>query len=94
MTETEREDIALFLAANPQAGDVIKGSGGCRKFRFARSGKGKSGGYRIVTWYGGGDIPVFLLTVFAKGQQANLSQSECNALTKLAKTLRASLKEN
>ena len=37
------------------------------------------------------DVPVFLLTVFAKGQKANLSDKECNALAKLTGTLRASL---
>lgn len=83
MTETEQTDIVDFLAADPQAGDVIKGTGGCRKFRFAKAGKGKSGGYRVVTWYGGGDIPVFLLTVFAKGRQANLTPQERNSLAKL-----------
>jgi hypothetical protein len=40
------------------------------------------------------DVPVFLLTVFAKGQKANLSDKECNALAKLTGTLRASLGSN
>jgi hypothetical protein len=48
----------------------------------------------VITWFGGGDIPVFLLTVFAKGQKANLSAKECNALAKLTGTLRASLFQN
>jgi hypothetical protein len=56
-----------------------------------RTEKGKSSGYRIITWFGGGDIPVFLLSVFAKGQKANLSDKECNALAKLTGMLRASL---
>jgi hypothetical protein len=45
----------------------------------------------VITWFGGGDIPLFLLTVFAKGQKANLSSRECNALAMLTGTLRASL---
>jgi hypothetical protein len=48
----------------------------------------------VITWFGGGDIPVFLLSVFAKGQKANLSKRECNALAKLTGTLRASLGSN
>jgi hypothetical protein len=91
MTDEERERAVLFLAENPEAGDLIKESGGCRKVRVAKGGRGKSAGYRVITWFGGGDIPVFLLTVFAKGQKANLSDNECNALGKLTATLRASL---
>jgi hypothetical protein len=89
--ERERERVVLFLAENPEAGDILKASGGCRKIRIAKAGRGKSAGYRVITWFGGGDIPVFLLSVFAKGQQANLSDEECNVLAKLTATLRASL---
>ena len=53
--------------------------------RFAGRGKGKSGGYRVVTYYAGSDIPVFLLAVLSKGERANLSKAEQNALrTELA----------
>jgi hypothetical protein len=48
----------------------------------------------VITWFGGGDIPLFLLTVFAKGQKANLSKKERNALSKLSGTLRTSLRGN
>jgi len=94
MSETECENTVTFIAANPQAGDVMKGTGGCRKVRIAKEREGKSGGYRVITWFGGGDIPVFLLTVFAKGRKANLSDKERNALAKLAGTLKASLGTN
>lgn len=94
MTQDERERVVLFLAENPDAGDVIKESGGCRKIRIAKEGRGKSSGYRVITWFGGRDVPVFLLSVFAKGQKANLSDKECNALAKLTATLRASLGRN
>jgi len=94
MSEAERERAVLLLAENPESGDLIQGTGGCRKIRIAKEGKGKSSGYRVITWFGGGDIPVFLLSVFAKGQKANLSDAECNALAKLTRTLRASLGSN
>jgi hypothetical protein len=80
LTDDEREAIVLHLAANPDAGDVMAGTGGARKLRFAGRGKGKSGGYRIITFYADADIPVFLLDVFSKGTQANLSKAERNAL--------------
>jgi len=42
--EAEREQFINFIAANPEAGDLIRGSGGCRKVRWATTGTGKSGG--------------------------------------------------
>ena len=91
MTEQERQLAVLTLAEKPTAGDIMKGTGGCRKVRIAKEDAGKSGGYRVITYFGGADIPVFLLTVFAKGQRANLSKAERNALGKLTGTLKASL---
>src|SRR6266480_901908 len=80
LTEKERLSIVDFLALNPDAGDEIKGTGGARKIRFAGKGKGKSGGYRVISFYGGDDIPVFLLNVFAKNEKTDLSQAERNEL--------------
>jgi hypothetical protein len=87
MTDDERRAIVDRIAENPIAGDVMPGTGGCRKVRSARRGKGRSGGYRVITAYGGSDIPVFLLTVFAKGEKANLTKAECNELKKLTKAI-------
>lgn len=78
--EDERERIALTLARDPLAGDVIKGTGGARKVGFAGRGKGKSSGYRVITYYGGADLPLFLLNVFSKGERADLSQADRNDL--------------
>jgi hypothetical protein len=82
ISDQEREEIINFIAGNPLAGDEISGTGGARKVRFARPGKGKSGGYRIITFFSGQNIPVFLLTVFAKNEKANISQADKNALLK------------
>lgn len=80
LSRAERESIVAFLSGNPTAGDLIPGSGGARKVRFAGRGKGKSGGYRVITYFGGVDIPVFLLNIFAKGDRVNLSKAEVNEL--------------
>lgn len=82
MTEAERRWAVDFVASNPEAGDIIPGTGGCRKVRIAREGKGKSGGYRVITYYTSGDEPVFLLTVISKGKQANLTGKQKNELRK------------
>jgi hypothetical protein len=90
MAAAEVDALIIYLAANPMAGDEIVGTGGCRKLRLAGRGKGKSGGYRVVTFYSGTTIPVFLLTAFGKGQKSNLSKRERNALADLTKQLAAS----
>jgi hypothetical protein len=69
-----------MLADHPEAGDEIGGTGGARKVRVAGRGKGKSGGYRVITFYSGEDVPVFLLAVYSKGDRANLSKAERNEL--------------
>ena len=72
--------IVDHLARRPDAGDLIPGTGGARKVRFAGRGKGKSGGYRVITFDTGATLPVFLLTVFGKGQKVDLTQTERNEL--------------
>jgi len=76
LSEAERLAIVTWISANPEAGDVIEGTGGARKVRFAGKGKGKSGGYRVITFYSGPDIPVFLLNLFAKNEKTDLAPKE------------------
>jgi hypothetical protein len=80
VSDGERRAMVDFLAANPEAGDLIVGTGGARKVRFAGRGKGKSGGCRAITYFGGGAIPVFLIALFSKGERSDLSQAERNEL--------------
>ncbi len=87
LSDGDLERIVDHLARHPDAGDVIQGTGGARKVRFAGRGKGKSGGWRVVTFYTGANFPVFLLTVFAKGERSDLSKSERSALVQLTKLL-------
>lgn len=82
MTEEERETIVDYVARNPEAGVLIPGLGGARKIRIVRRGRGKSAGYRVVTYYKDRGNPVFLLTVISKGQQANLTRAQRNGLRK------------
>ena len=87
LTEKDVEAIVTFLARTPDAGDTIKGSGGCRKVRVAGRGKGKSCGYRVITFFSGPDVPVFLLTAYSKGDVGNLSDAQVSALKVLTKRL-------
>jgi hypothetical protein len=83
LTESERIDLIDFLAQNPMAGDVMQGTGGARKLRWAAKGKGKSGGARVITFYSGAELPVFLMAIFGKGERANISKSERNELRQI-----------
>ena len=83
LSNVGRINIVDFIADNPTAGNEIRGTGGARKLRFAAKGKGRSGGVRVITFYSGIDIPVFLLNVFAKNEKIDLSQRERNELKKV-----------
>ena len=83
LPNVEREALIEHLAANPDAGEVMRGTGGARKLGWATQGKGKSGGARVITFYSGPPVPVFLLTVFGKGEKVNLTRAELNGLRKV-----------
>ncbi len=89
MSDEDIEELIDYLASNPNAGDEIAGTGGCRKVRFAIRGnnKGKSGGVRTITFYTGESLPVFLITVFGKSQKINLTKAERNALSGMTKAI-------
>jgi hypothetical protein len=71
--EDERAEFAVFIALDPEAGPVIRGSGGVRKVRWTREGTGKSGGVRIVYLTRSEVGEVYLLTIFAKSKSENIS---------------------
>jgi hypothetical protein len=70
-SEGERREFIDWIAANPLAGDVIPGSGGCRKVRWARAGMGKRGGVRVI-YFNEPDGRIWLLIVYAKARFDNL----------------------
>jgi hypothetical protein len=78
----EMAAIIAIISSDPKAGDVMVGTGGARKLRFGAGGTGKRGGVRTVHYFGGDDVPVFMLAVIKKGDRDNLSKAECNALRK------------
>jgi hypothetical protein len=87
LDDAELAEIAATIAVNPFVGDIIPGTGGARKVPFGGRGKGKSGGYRVITCYAAEDVPVFLLALVDKGQRADISQADRNALREILGTL-------
>lgn len=83
-TPTERQRIVTMLAADPECGDLMQGTGGFRKLRVGRDGMGKRGGARVIYIYRNESYPVFLVATYPKNEKSNLSKAERNALAKRA----------
>jgi hypothetical protein len=66
LTDDEYRGFQTFLATNPDVGDVVRGSGGVRKVRWARRGTGKSGGVRVLYFARTETGEILLLLIYAK----------------------------
>lgn len=87
LSDDEIDAIAAYIADNPKCGAIMPGTGGARKVRFAPSGRGKRGGFRVIHYYAEDDVPVFLLAVLSKGQRSDLSKAEKNDLRNILGSL-------
>jgi len=76
LTEDERTELVSYVAANPEAGDIMPGTGGARKLRWKAQGRGKRGGVRAIYYYHDESLPLFLLDVYAKNEKENLTKAE------------------
>lgn len=94
LSQSERNGVIDYVAATPKAGDLIQGTGGVRKVRWARSGRGRRGGVRVIYYFHSEALPLYLLTVFGKGEKADLSQAERNELAKLVQVLKGFAKRS
>ncbi len=83
----ERQDLINYLAEHPKSGGVMEGTGGVRKLRWRRGGQGKGGGVRVIYYFHDDLMPLYLLTLFAKGDKANLTKAERNELADLINAL-------
>jgi hypothetical protein len=83
-SEAERERIVAMVAAEPECGEVMQGTGGFRKVRVARGGMGKRGGARVIYILRNEAFPIFLITAYAKNEKDNLTRKERNELAKRA----------
>jgi hypothetical protein len=92
LSEDERDDLINFIATGPRQGDILVGTGGLRKIRFARKGIGKSGGIRVIYYYHNANVPIYLLEVFGKNEKGNLSKAERNSLAKIVAEIKNQFK--
>jgi hypothetical protein len=75
-TEEERAEFAAWLAQMPEAGDVVRGSGGVRKVRWTRNGSGKSGGVRVIYFNRLASGEIVLLFLYAKSEFENIAAAK------------------
>lgn len=86
LPDEELNALQWTLMANPDCGDLIRGSGGLRKLRWAESGRGKRGGLRVIYyWHAPGSV-ILLLLAYPKNEQENLSPAQLKLLKSIIET--------
>jgi mRNA-degrading endonuclease RelE of RelBE toxin-antitoxin system len=80
LSDEEFSALQIYLTEHPEAGAVIKGSGGARKVRWGAKGRGKSGGVRVIYYWITSDEQILLLTVYDKSERDDLSAAELTAI--------------
>jgi len=82
LSDGDYRELQLHLARDPEVGDVIQGTGGFRKVRWAdrRRGQGKRGGLRVIYYYFEQDRQIWFLTMYGKDEAADLTPKEKRAL--------------
>lgn len=82
LSDSGYRQLQARLAANPELGDLMPGTGGFRKMRWAdaRRGKGRRGGLRIIYYHFSSDHQIWLMTLYDKSEAADLTPAQKKAL--------------
>ncbi|MCF6254656.1 MAG: type II toxin-antitoxin system RelE/ParE family toxin [Thiomicrorhabdus sp.] len=73
LSDDEYRGLQSYLLQKPDAGDIVRGSGGIRKVRWSRSGQGKSGGVRAIYYWKKTAHEIWMLTIYSKSERATIS---------------------
>lgn len=84
LKDEEYREFQTYLMENPEAGKIIRGSGGIRKVRWAGNQRGKSGGVRIIYYWSKTREQIYLLTAYSKSERETIDAA---TLAKIAKHL-------
>lgn len=93
LTGVEIETMEAAIAADPEAHPVVPGTGGVRKARWSRQGRGKRGGVRVIYYYWVSDNEVYMLYLYAKNEQADMDAAGRKEARKFVEALKRG-KEN
>lgn len=85
LTREEQDAVIDLIAYEPTCGDLIPGSGGLRKVRVGREGKGKRGGARVIYYFYDDGVPILLLALYAKNEKGDLGAADKKEFGALAK---------
>ena len=85
LTDEEYRALQAYLLMCPEAGDIVRGSGGVRKVRWAPAGSGKSGGVRVIYYFKRSQHQIWMLTLYQKSEQATIPS---HLLKKIAEALK------
>lgn len=89
LSQEECAAVIGGIAAAPEGGGLIPGSGGLRKRRIALPGRGKRGGARVITLFVGEEWPVYAVFIFAKNERENMSPDQKRRLLRLVETIKS-----
>ena len=87
LSADERVAMEQSIAADPLAYPVMVHTGGCRKARWARGNRGKSGGIRVVFYYYVSGEAIYMLEAFPKNEKENLTDADKNQLRKVTQAI-------
>jgi hypothetical protein len=87
-TDEDRAAFVDYIAANPDAGDIIPDTGGLRKIRWTRPGIGKRGGVRVIYFYHDDSMPLYLLLIYAKNERENWTPDDKRRVQALSDSIR------
>ncbi|NRB42079.1 MAG: type II toxin-antitoxin system RelE/ParE family toxin [Pseudomonadales bacterium] len=76
LSDDDYAGLQSYLLQKPETGRIVRGSGGVRKVRWAPSGKGKSGGIRVIYYWKKSEHEMWMLTLYSKSERATISSHE------------------
>ena len=84
LSDDEYQVLQEYLLEHPKSGDMVRGSGGVRKMRWAVGNKGKSSGIRVIYYWKSADDEIWMLTLYAKNERATIG---ANVLKQIAQEI-------
>ncbi|NRA72527.1 MAG: type II toxin-antitoxin system RelE/ParE family toxin [Gammaproteobacteria bacterium] len=84
LSDDDYRGLQSYLLQKPDAGDIVRGSGGVRKVRWAPSGRGKSGGVRAIYYWKKSEHEIWMLTMYSKSERGTISG---NVLKQIAEAI-------
>jgi len=85
LDDDEYRDLQLTLLLRPEQGPLIPGSGGLRKIRWGKEGRGKRGGLRVIYYWDKRSSRCFMLFLYGKNEQGDLTPSQVRTLARLVR---------